>query len=179
MIIVDSINIFGDIRGHKYRLEYGEGSYPINWTLIDSGYVNISGFITTWHISDIINGTYTLKLSVEDSNRVIFDRTTIQIKRNAFPLFKGWPVATTEEIHSSAVVDDLDSDGNLEIIMYASDGYLYVWNKDGTNKQGWPKYLGASRSEIGIGPKQNWVIGSPAVADIDNDGQNEYYCGFS
>ena len=55
---------------------------------------------------------------------------------------------------------DLDKDGTLEIIYPSDDKNLYIFKYDGTLLTGWPQSL-------------TELPGSPAVADIDNDGDLE------
>jgi hypothetical protein len=59
---------------------------------------------------------------------------------------------------------DLDKDGTLEIIYPSDNNKLYVFKYDGTLLTGWPQAL----------PE---MPGSPAVADIDNDGEFEIVTG--
>ncbi|GBD87606.1 FG-GAP repeat protein [bacterium BMS3Abin03] len=59
---------------------------------------------------------------------------------------------------------DLDKDGTLEIIYPSDDKNLYIFKYDGTLLTGWPQSL-------------TELPGSPAVADIDNDGEYEIVAG--
>jgi Secretion system C-terminal sorting domain/FG-GAP-like repeat len=59
---------------------------------------------------------------------------------------------------------DLDRDGNLEIIYPSSNKKMYIFKYDGSLFTGWPQTL----------PE---MPGSPAVADIDNDGEFEIIAG--
>ena len=73
--------------------------------------------------------------------------------------------------YGSAAVANLDADPQLEILVpvnKSSDnsGGIYAFNIDGTQVPGWPFFTG--------GPGNNSeVSSSPAVADLDNDGQEE------
>ena len=64
----------------------------------------------------------------------------------------------------AATLFDVDKDGFLEIIYPSSNKNLYVFNYDGSPVTGWPQTL----------PE---MPGSPAVADIDNDGEFEIFAG--
>jgi hypothetical protein len=64
----------------------------------------------------------------------------------------------------TATLYDLDKDGYLEIIYSSSNKNLYVFKYDGSLLAGWPQTL----------PE---MPGSPAVADIDNDGEFEIVAG--
>ena len=64
----------------------------------------------------------------------------------------------------TATLYDLDKDGDLEIIYPSSNKNLYIFKYDGSSFAGWPQTL----------PE---MPGSPAVADIDNDGEFEIVAG--
>ncbi len=72
-----------------------------------------------------------------------------------FPIYHG--------ANKSPVLFNVDEDEELEII-YPTGNSLYIFNYDGTVLPGWP----VSAPED---------IGSPAIADIDNDGEFEFVAG--
>ena len=72
-----------------------------------------------------------------------------------FPIYYG--------ANKSPVLFNVDDDEELEII-YPTGNSLYIFNHDGTVLPGWP----VSAPED---------IGSPAIADIDNDGEFEFIAG--
>ncbi len=72
-----------------------------------------------------------------------------------------WPVLLNKLCWATPTLSDLDHDGIDEIILPCADGYLYVWNADGSgflNPNGTFASLDAS-----------WAFGSVAVVDIDHD----------
>jgi hypothetical protein len=80
-----------------------------------------------------------------------------------------WNKYTDGRIHSTAATGDIDYDGDIEIVV-GNDGInpqagVYAWHHDGTNVTGWPKICG------------HHVDPSPALADIDNDGDYEIFFG--
>ena len=79
----------------------------------------------------------------------------------------GWPIhfANKTEVNSSAVLSDLDTDGDIEIIfsLYKGDS-TYVFNHDGTIFPGWPQRNGTE------------VRDAPVVGDLDGDGDLEIIC---
>jgi hypothetical protein len=82
---------------------------------------------------------------------------------NGQPL-PGWPLTLNSPITSGVpVVADIDHNGDMEIIA-ESWAYVHVWNHDGTDFAGWPKYHGTGYST------------SAAVADLDGDGDLEIIC---
>jgi len=77
----------------------------------------------------------------------------------------GWPNTTSNFCWATPALSDLNHDGIDEIIIPCANGWLYVWEGDGTgflNGDGKFKHLDA-----------NWAYGSPAVADIDYDNELE------
>jgi hypothetical protein len=87
----------------------------------------------------------------------------------------GWPKLTaahTSVIASPALVD-LDHDGFLEIIVgtYETAGKMYVWRLDGTDQPGWPYTIPRAPASTSL------VSSSPAVGDLDGDGELEIVDG--
>ncbi|MCK4311263.1 MAG: T9SS type A sorting domain-containing protein [Candidatus Cloacimonetes bacterium] len=72
-----------------------------------------------------------------------------------FPIYYG--------ANKSPVLFNVDDDEELEII-YPSGSSLYIFNYDGSILPGWPV-------------SAPYDIGSPAIADIDNDGEYEFIAG--
>ena len=71
-----------------------------------------------------------------------------------------------EKFSCSPTAGDIDRDGSTEVVCV--DWNLkktYVWNSDGTLRQGWPQ-------SVGVNP---WS--TPALGDIDNDGTLEIVVG--
>jgi hypothetical protein len=82
----------------------------------------------------------------------------------------GWPVATGTQVgYSTAAVADLNGDESHDIIFHANNS-LEVYAQDGSALPGWPQALDG-------GITGNSIIGSPVVADIDNDEDFEILIG--
>ncbi len=81
-------------------------------------------------------------------------------------IVNGWPKNTGQFIMASPVIADIDNDGSKDIIVAthaidSNNGYIYIWDNNGTLKSGWPVLVPSG------------MISSPAVADINNDGKME------
>jgi len=74
----------------------------------------------------------------------------------------------------SPAIEDMDGDGDWEIVAAAMDGYIYMWHHDGSPVEGWPVPV------VSLGPASNplnRVVSSPAVGDINADGLMDVVVG--
>ncbi|MFH1198699.1 MAG: S8 family serine peptidase [Candidatus Omnitrophota bacterium] len=156
----------------NYSLSYKLDSAGASWQAINvnSPYTAVnSGKLADWDTSQIPDGVYLLRLAVTDTaGRNYLDYTRINILNLGSLLGDAGA-----EIKSAIVVVDLDKDGQKEIIFTTANGRLYVMDKNGTSKPGWPIVIEAVNSsslDLSVG-----AIGysSPVVADINNDGNLE------
>ncbi|MBD3184091.1 T9SS type A sorting domain-containing protein [Candidatus Poribacteria bacterium] len=94
---------------------------------------------------------------------------------------EGWPVKVDERNLSAPIVADIDSDGDMEILIQSTmyqNNKLYVLHHDGQPVSGWPKYAGGF-SANGSSQYSNASAGpGPAVGDIDGDGSPEIVAVF-
>jgi hypothetical protein len=81
----------------------------------------------------------------------------------------GFPVATSGVVKSTPALADVNNDGFLEIVVAAYHStdldYIYCVDYQGNQLDGWPVRAGYCR------------LSSPALADIDNDGDLEIFIG--
>ena len=74
-------------------------------------------------------------------------------------------------INSTPALVDINGDGNLEIFVGSGDGWLYGLDNQGTSLCGWPQFTGVAGNNV------YGVFSSPAVADLDGDGDFEVIAG--
>jgi subtilisin family serine protease len=176
----ETIPIQGTATGsnmQSYTIEYGAGEYPTQWstdgiTLVNGGTSEIiDGILGYWDISQITpspdTSIYTLRLTVNYSGGVaITDAVSVSID---FSVEDGWPVKTAGSYFFSLAAVDLDGDGDKEIVKGEFDNYgsrrakVYAFHHDGTSVDGWP-----FPGEYGY-----HQFKTPAIGDIDNDGELE------
>lgn len=83
-----------------------------------------------------------------------------------------WSSTDTDCHHASPALADITGDGKQEIIVGTNNGYVVVYRFDGTIL--WQKDIGPA---LGMDPGSQQIASSPAVADIDKDGEMEVVVG--
>ncbi|MFC1600500.1 S8 family serine peptidase, partial [Patescibacteria group bacterium] len=193
-IISNSQEIVGTAIGGEYTLEYGYGLYPRSWNLVSSG-------ISTEGVLGVLNlpeesplGLYTIKLTVADNNGALsIDEKRVSLIDYPFGSLPGWPQKMTTLIrgYSSPAVDDIDGDGNNDVVITGSgidffacsdraclEPHVFAWDYRGVTLPGWPKY-----EELWMPPMNGFYFPndgnytSPVLIDLDGNGTKEVIVG--
>ncbi|MFH1469073.1 MAG: FG-GAP-like repeat-containing protein [Pseudomonadota bacterium] len=136
--------------------------------------------------------TVTLRLRVTDSQgREGHMRRVVYVHHDPDAL-PGFPLRLGSSLEASPVLYDLDGDGALDIIQADSAGALHVLRADGTELPGFPvdtapleeldpehpdNHLDNPLFSAFSGAVGGTIVGTPAVGDLDGDGQAEIVLG--
>ncbi len=115
---------------------------------------NLEGFVLVWDTAGVLEPGFPVELDRSLTTNVTEHRNI------------------ESGIMASPVLEDLDGDGDYEIIVSAMDGHVYVWHHDGTLDDGFPVKLYVEGDEDFARS-----ISSPAVGDVDGDGSPDILVG--
>jgi hypothetical protein len=99
---------------------------------------------------------------VNSASRMNRARWVYAFEADGTPL-AGWPQSTAGYVYASPSIADVDGDGNLEVFVGDSEGFLYGWHHDGTALPGWP----VTPTNQNGNPQK--IGSSPVVGDFDGD----------
>jgi hypothetical protein len=100
--------------------------------------------------------------------------------------YAGSPLRLGSDISASPRFADLDDDGENELIVAGGDGLVHAYNADLSEVPGWPVHTTllplhegseAFKSGAVAGTAYAAIMGTPAVGDLDHDGDLEVVAG--
>jgi hypothetical protein len=90
-----------------------------------------------------------------------------------------YPDGCWDGFYSSPAIDDIDGDGDLEVVIEGFDRHIHAWHDNGTIVDGWPIYRYTDETDTVEGTdcllRGGWS--SPALGDIDGDELPEVVVG--
>ena len=154
----------------------------------------VSNLSAPWDTTLLAAGIYTLRLRVTDNlGNAGEDRMAVWVRHPDPQDQPGFPRQVDGSLESiSVALVDLDDDNDLEIVFASSgNGEIFAVRPDGTDLPGFPVHTDLPRnlplatSDAFDGNAANGevplsyssVVGGPAVADLDRDGQQEIVVG--
>ncbi|HOG31712.1 MAG TPA: S8 family serine peptidase [Candidatus Syntrophosphaera sp.] len=152
-------------------------SYP-GITIIDdtASYGNLTPGSTMWNnsqpfkfqtVAGLPSEPIPFELVVTANPTAPFPYTkTIPFQVNLSLVQSGWPVALGGASNSSAILYNLDSNPDREVIFGDPSGKIHAVKADGSSVAGFPINVGSA------------VIGSIAMGDVDNNGVKDFAAGF-
>jgi subtilisin family serine protease len=152
----------------KYQLFYGAGSSATNPIGDGTAPVNNGVLWSSFNISSLTNGLYTMKLVVTDtSGNTSTDQIPFSIDRSILtgwpkklPYFYNWQDSLTPAL------GDLDGDSVDDIVIHSFVGE-YAYRGNGSALPGWPAYMHSPAYLT------NAQIPNAGIFDIDKDGMKE------
>ena len=142
-------------------------------TLLENWPRNVLAVSTIPSLGDVNNDGYSEIVSGDDDIARAIYSPGIYVRHHNGSLASGWPVwlpPFDSYIPETVVIDDIDNDGNLEILASDIDGgKIYAFHSNGSLVRGWPVSIPYYESTRGIT--------SPSIADVDNDGKKEIFAG--
>lgn len=161
LVYEDRVPVKGTALGDSYTLEVSDNPYAGEWRQIASGAQVENGVLGVLEPGSLNSQYAYIRLTVMSEG--LSDSTQAGI--TVFDRKAGWPKFTSSVNMSAPIAEDLDNDGEKEVIMtcpynfMTDNGYLFVMHADGQLKWGKTYHFGTG--------------GNAAIGDLDGDGQDE------
>ena len=193
--------VIGDTDGWLYVVSYDGSSWSMAWSRQTATDLNAAGApsgCATTDKSDIrssvaigdLDNDGKLEIVVTTGGSPAYHRNggVLVYTYNSdspwsFSVVSGWPQPKTDflgsgegirdpdgcwdGIEGSPAIGDIDGDGDMEVIVLSLDRHIYAWHHNGQAVSGWPIYRYNGDNLLRGG------LGTPALGDIDEDGQLE------
>ncbi len=134
----------------------------------------INNTFATWDASLLDKGTYDLVLTFELFGTYFEEKVeNIYLSPNIIEsnLKEGWPIFFDYNVGITPTVQDLNNDGNKEII-FRNVPWLHVYNYLGQVVEGWPQDL-----NMGVGVIQPYLIPPVSIGKTNQDSEFEIFAG--
>ena len=182
------VEILGNARGGNfanYRLEYGSGPTPIQWTQIgpEHGAQHENGLLEVFNTEGLEEGQYTLRLTVRyhDGNQRVWDaQVTIDNEPPTVEISEPDPdqlyvMDEDEQININALVSDKWA---IDRVEFAIDGTYFITSTIAPYNERWPIELRYEEVEV-AGETKNWPAFQSDDEDIRPGRMREFEDGFA
>ena len=168
------VEILGNARGGNfanYRLEYGSGPNPTQWTQIgpENGTQHHNGLLEVFNTEGLEEGQYTLRLTVRyhDGNQrdwkapITIDNTPPTVEINEPEQDSLYVMDEDDQININALVSD---EWAMDRVEFAIDATYFITRTAAPYNERWPLELRYEQVEV-PGETRNW----PAFASDDEE----------
>ena len=184
--ILEKNNLTAPVKGELAELNLKKVPFDYMRSIPQKGFT----LEDIWEKTNLFSVTIIVQ-AVDDSGNKAESRKTIYVFHDK-DLMPGFPEYFGSSGESALNIADIDNDGKMEIIMALADGSLHVIKADGTEADGFPVYVnllegldedspvnkqhyGSNAYKSGqLNPEyHSSIVASPAVGDLDGDGNKD------